>query len=215
VVIYPIDKGEDIVPAIDLKQSLKALYSASPQPQLVDVPPRKYLMIDGTGDPNTSDAFMAAVPSLYTLAYSLRAALKAAEGVAYKVMPLEGLWWVSDLKDFDYGDKSNWQWTLMISLPENTTSEMFDAARQTAKRKKPDLPLNSVRLETLNEGLSAQILHVGPFANEPATIERLDAFIQGQGYSYAGKHHEIYLSDFQRAAPEKLKTIIRYPVARR
>jgi hypothetical protein len=203
------------VTAVDLKQNLKSLYSAASHPQLVDVPPRKYLMIDGTGDPNTSGAFMTAIPTLYTLAYGLRAILKASQGVAYKVMPLEGRWWVPDLKHFDYGDRSNWQWTLMISLPEDATSEMFDAARQTAKRKKPDLPLNSVRLETLNEGLSAQILHVGPFANEPATIERLDAFIQAQGYSYAGKHHEIYLSDFQRAAPEKLKTIIRYPVARR
>ena len=158
---------------------------------------------------------MVAVPSLYTLAYGLRAILKTSQGVAYKVMPLEGQWWVPDLKDFDYGDRSNWQWTLMISLPEDATREMLDVARQTAKRKKPDLPLNNVRLETLHEGLSAQILHVGPFADEPATIERLDAFIQGQGYSYAGKHHEVYLSDFQRAAPEKLKTIIRYPVARR
>jgi hypothetical protein len=203
------------VTAVDLKQNLKSLYTATATPQIVDVPPRQYLMIDGIGDPNTSEAFMAAIPTLYTLAYGLRAILKASQGVAYKVMPLEGQWWVPDLNDFDYVDRSNWQWTLMISLPEDATSEMFDVARQTAKRKKPDLPLNNVRLETLHEGLSAQILHIGPFADEPASIERLNAFIKGQGYSYAGKHHEIYLSDFQRAAPEKLKTIIRYPVERR
>lgn len=200
--------------AVDLKQGLKSLYSAATQPQLVDVPPRKYLMIDGVGDPNTSEAFMAAVPSLYTLAYSLRAALKAGEGIAYKVMPLEGLWWVPDWQDFDNADRSNWFWTLMISLPDAVDTALFEQAYGSAKRRKPDLPLDNIRLETLHEGLSAQILHVGPFADEPATLERLDTFIKGQGYSYTGKHHEIYLSDFQRTAPEKLKTILRHPVER-
>ena len=200
---------------VDLKQSLKSLYSANVMPQVIEVPARNYLMIDGTGDPNSSLVFAAAVSSLYTLAYGIRAQLKDSSGIAYKVMPLEGQWWVPDLKDFDYGDKSNWQWTLMISVPDEATQAMFDTAHQTAKRKKPDLPLNSVRFEMLHEGLSAQILHVGPFADEPATIERLDAFIKSQGYSYRGKHHEIYLSDFQRAAPEKLQTIIRHPVERR
>lgn len=197
---------------VDLKQNLKSLYTAAVSPQVVEVPPRQYLMIDGAGDPNTSPQFAIAVSSLYTLAYGIRAQLKKEQGVAYKVMPLEGQWWVADLNDFDYGDKSNWLWTLMISLPDEATKDMFDTARQTARRKKPDLPLDNVRLEVLDEGLCAQILHVGPFANEPATIAKLEAFIKEQGFVYAGKHHEIYLSDFQRAAPEKLKTVVRYPV---
>lgn len=197
---------------VDLKQNLKSLYTAAVSPQVVEVPPRQYLMIDGAGDPNTSPQFAIAVSSLYTLAYGIRAQLKKEQGVAYKVMPLEGQWWVADLNDFDYGDKSNWLWTLMISLPDEATKDMFDTARQTARRKKPDLPLDNVRLEVLDEGLCAQILHVGPFADEPATIAKLEAFIKEQGFVYAGKHHEIYLSDFQRAAPEKLKTVVRYPV---
>src|SRR5690606_33330417 len=107
--------------------------------------------------------------------------LKNTQGVAYKVMPLEGQWWVQDINEFDYGDKSNWEWTMMISLPDEVTGAMFDAARQSAKRKKPGLPLDRVRLETLDEGLSVQILHIGPFADEPATIAKVDAFIAAQG----------------------------------
>jgi hypothetical protein len=200
---------------VDLQQNLKSLYSAARTPQLIEVPPRPYLMIDGHGDPNTAPQYKAAVAVLYALAYGIRAEIKTAQGVAYKVMPLEGLWWVDDIESFRYDDKSNWQWTLMISLPEAATSGMFEKARDTAQRKKPALPLDRVRLEALNEGLSAQILHVGPFADEPATIATLDAFIVSQGCAHAGKHHEIYLSDFQRAAPEKLRTIIRHPVVRR
>lgn len=198
--------------AVDLKQNLKALYGALPQPQFVDVPPRKYLMIDGRGDPNTSQAFQEAVPSLYTMAYSLRAAVKAVEGVAYKVMPLEGLWWVPEGQDYDQGDRSNWFWTLMISLPDTVDTSLFEKARDASMAKKRDLPINSVRMETLHEGLSAQIMHIGPFADEPATLAKLYAFIDAQGCGYRGKHHEIYLSDFQRTAPEKLRTIIRHPV---
>lgn len=200
--------------AVDLKQSLKSLYTAPSEPQLVDVPPRQYLMIDGKGDPNTSEAFMAAVPALYTLAYGLRAALKATEGVAYKVMPMEGLWWLPEGDDFDDSDRTNWFWTLMISLPDGVDAALFEQARDAAKRKKRDLPLDGVRIETLHEGLSAQIMHTGPFADEPETLAKLDAFITAQGLAYRGKHHEIYLSDFQRTAPAKLKTILRHPVER-
>ena len=200
---------------VDLKQSLKSIYTSTTTPQLVEVPPRSYLMIDGRGDPNTSEAFIVAVPSLYTLAYGLRAALKAAKGIAYKVMPQEGLWWVPDGEHFDNADRSNWFWTMMISLPDAVDVSLFEQARDTAKRKKPNLPLDDVRIDTLHEGMAAQILHIGPFADEPATIAKLDAFITVQGFGYRGKHHEIYLSDFQRAAPEKLRTIIRYPVARK
>lgn len=201
--------------AVDLKQNLKSLYTAAATPQLVEVPPRFYLMIDGRGDPNTATQYKEAVAALYTLAYGIRAEIKTAQGVAYKVMPLEGLWWVDEISAFRYDDKSNWKWTMMISLPDAVDSAQFERARSAAQRKKPTLPLNQVRLETLDEGLSAQILHVGPFADEPATIAKLDAFIAAQGCHHAGKHHEIYLSDFQRAAPEKLKTIIRHPVERR
>lgn len=198
---------------IDLKTTEKALYTAKAEPQLVDVPPRRFLAIDGSGDPNTAERYKLAVPALFTLAYGLRAAMKA-QGTVYTVMPLEGLWWVPAGQQFDYDDKSNWEWTLLIRQQDAADTAMLDEARRAARRKKPELPLEDVRLTTLDEGVSAQILHVGPFADEPATVARLNAFIAAQGCVYNGHHHEIYLSDFNRTLPEKLRTIIRYPVRR-
>jgi hypothetical protein len=130
------------------------------------------------------------------------------------VPPLEGLWWSDDTGDFLAGNKDAWEWTLMIMQPEFVTEEMLTKAVEELKAKKKTAGLDLVRLDTFNEGLSAQVLHIGPYAAEGLTIARLHAFIKDKGYEIRGKHHEIYLSDPQRTEPEKIKTIIRQPVAK-
>ncbi|MFB7799484.1 GyrI-like domain-containing protein [Isoptericola sp. NPDC056134] len=201
--------------SIDLKREPRYRYRATTTPAMVTVPPRPFLMVDGEGDPNTAPAYRAAVETLYPLAYALRAAVKAATGDAYTVMPLEGLWWADDMSTFSVAAKDEWRWTLMISLPDAV--EQVDAADVLARAvaaKRPPAG-DRVRLESYAEGDAAQVLHRGPFATEPATIERLHAFIDSERRVLRGRHHEIYLSDLRRTAPEKLRTLIRQPVAPR
>jgi hypothetical protein len=199
---------------IDYKKNLKSLYTASAkQPALVDVPSLSYLRIDGTGDPNTSSVYRHAVEALFSLSYTIKFAIKkGASAVDYAVMPLEGLWWVDDMRQFSVERKHEWKWTLMIMQPPVVTSSVVETCRSQLARKK-DLPsLSRVEFATFDEGKAAQILHVGPFTEEGPTIEKLHSFIDAQGLKLTGKHHEIYLSDIRRAAPEKWKTIIRQPV---
>lgn len=186
------------------------LYKATTAPAVVDVPERPYLMVDGHGDPD-GDAYKRAVEGLYAVSYAIRFALKK-EGLIYSVMPLEGLWWADDRSVFASGDRSAWRWTMMIHQPPQATREVVDAALAAARAK--GRRVDGVELRTLGEGTSGQILHVGPYATEPETIGRLLAHLHAHGYALAGEHHEIYLSDPRRSAPEKLKTIIRYPVSR-
>ncbi len=200
---------------IDLKKQFKHLYTASAkQPQVVDVPPLSYLAINGRGDPNTAQEYQDALAALYGLSYALKFGFKK-QGVDYPIMPLEGLWWVEDISQFDYGDKSNWQWMMMIMQPEIVNSNSVERACAELSRKKDLISLPKIRLETYHEGTSTQIMHLGPFSAEPPTIDRLHRFIDESGYVINNRHHEIYLSDFRRAAPEKLKTIIRYPVSKK
>jgi len=168
------------------------------KPELVEVPEQEFLMVDGKGDPD-GPVYAAAVAALYKPAYTLRFALKRA-GVDRKVAPLEGLWWSDNIADFAAGgDRSRWNWTMMIGLPP-------EAADLT-------VPVSEgVRRERFHEGLCAQARHIGPYATEPETLDRLHAFITDSGYAISGHHHEIYLSDPRRTAPERLKTILRYPV---
>lgn len=201
---------------LDLKREHKNLYTASATTvAVVDVPTLNYLMIDGSGDPNGSVEYAAAIQALFSLSYALKFAIKKAPQAAdYVVMPLEGQWWVDDLKSFSYTERSGWRWTAMVLQPEFVTAEHVAAQRIEVARKK-DLPaLERVRFEALSEGSSAQILHRGPFKDEPATIERLHSEIAARGLRLVGKHHEIYLTDVSRTAPDKLRTIIRQPVAR-
>ncbi|MGD8795052.1 MAG: GyrI-like domain-containing protein [Anaerolineae bacterium] len=203
---------------IDFKKTLKELYRP-PRDRfvVVDVPAMQFLMADGHGDPNTAPAYQEAVEALYALAYKLKFASKKELGQDYVVPPLEGLWWAEDMALFStMRDKSAWEWTMMIMQPEWITPAMFDAAvAQVAKQK--DLPaLPIIRLETYEEGLSVQILHLGSYDDEAPTLQRLHHdFLPENGYREAGKHHEIYLSDPRRVAPEKLKTVLRQPVAPR
>jgi hypothetical protein len=201
---------------LDLKKTFKSLYTASARvPALVEVPRLSYLMIDGRGDPNRSPAFQEAVEALFSLSYTLKFLIKKSPGgIDYGVMPLEGLWWAEEMKDFPTGSRDDWQWTLMILQPELVTGQLVGRAREQAAAKKELPAIERVRLETSEEGLSAQILHVGPFSEEGPTIARLHRFIEEQGLSLRGKHREIYLSDFRRTEPGRLKTIIRQPAAR-
>lgn len=198
---------------MDYKKMFKSLYTAPDKPALVEVPPLNYLMIDGQGDPNTAPIYSESVGTLYKLAYAIRFLMRDAHGLDFGVMPLEGLWWVEDLDEFSYSDKSNWHWTMLIMQPEVVTAEIVAAAREkvTLKHHPPLLP--QVRLARLAEGHSAQVMHHGPYADEKPTIDRLHAFIASQGLSPHLKHHEIYLKDPTRCAPEKLLTILRHPVA--
>ncbi len=198
---------------VDLKKDLKYFYTASPKAAaLVEVPRLSYLMAQGTGDPNTAPAFQQAVETLFKLSYALKFMVKKGQGLDYGVMPLEGLWYADDPMAFVTGKKDDWKWTLMILQPEYVTRELVNQAVEQVGTKKGAPPLSEVRLGAFCEGLSAQILHVGPYAEEAPTVARLHALIKEKGYHFGGQHHEIYLSDARRTAPEKLKTIIRQPL---
>jgi hypothetical protein len=204
------------MPALDVKKDLKQLFNPSAkEPSIVEVPPMNFLMVDGEGNPNTSIQYSETVQALYTLSYTLKFALKKGpEQFDYSVAPLEGLWWMDDMTRFSTETKDEWKWTMMIMQPLQVTPELLEKARAEAlKKKKLDI-INRVRLETFDEGLSAQIMHIGPYATEAPTIQKLHTFIHNSGYELRDKHHEIYLNDPNRTAPEKLKTIIRQPVSK-
>jgi hypothetical protein len=183
-------------------------------PVEVDLPDRTCLMIDGQGDPNGSEAFAEATQALYSTLYTLKFTLKKAvppRDVA--VRPLEGLWWTEGREAFDMTDRTAWRWTLLLALPDTVTPEDVTAAIAAARRKKPLSAFDQLRTETLREGRCIQIMHVGPYATEPATIAKLHAYAREHGLRPDGKHHEIYLGDPRRTAPERLRTVLRQPVA--
>lgn len=201
---------------IDYKKELKHLYNPSAKNvELVDVPRMNFLMIDGEGDPNTAKSFSDAIEALFSLSYTLKFMVKKGPlGIDYGVMPLEALWWADDMTAFRIGNKSAWKWTVMIMQPECITLDLALAAMQEVGRKKALAALPLARFEPFTEGPSAQIMHIGPFSEEGPTIEKAHAFITASGAKLSGKHHEIYLSDIRRAAPEKWKTIVRQPLSR-
>ena len=201
---------------IDFKKELKHLYDPpSKEVVTVDVSTINYLMIDGTGDPNTAPAYAAAVEALYALAYALKFMVKRSSiAIDYGVMPLEGLWWTEDMTTFSVEDKSNWLWTMMIMQPEFVTEALVSQALAEVKKKK--LPaLGLLRFTSYTEGKCAQIMHIGPFTTEGPTIARVHDYIETSGHALHGKHHEIYLSDIRRADPAKWKTVIRQPIRKR
>ena len=200
---------------IDYKKELKHLYRPSAKVvEIVDVPKMNFLMVDGEGDPNTSLPFQDAIDVLYPLSYALKFMVKRGEiGVDYGVLPLEGLWWADDMSSFSVADKEGWKWTLMIMQPDMVTGEMVREAKEQVRTKKNPVSLPLVRFEAYEEGKAAQTMHIGPFSEEGPTVEKVHSFIEESGSQRIGKHHEIYLSDIRRAAPEKLKTIIRQPMS--
>jgi hypothetical protein len=198
---------------MDLKKDLKDLYSpSSKDAELVRVPRFNYIMIDGSGDPNTSQEFQEAVHALYAAAYTLKFMIKKEKKVDYPVMALEGLWWADDMEVFMTGTRSDWKWTLMILQPKVVTKALFKKAVKAAIQKKGLAALEKLRLESMDEGLSVQIMHFGTYAEEGPTIQRLHAFARERFFELKGKHHEIYLSDPRKVSAEKRKTVIRQPV---
>ena len=204
------------MPATDLKKTLDVYQAKRGVFRLVDVPPRQYWMIAGAGAPNVSQAYADALAALYPIAYGVKFASRAQLGVDTVVMPLEGLWHAEDMASFtSRRDKSTWLWTMMIMVPDHVTAEMVEAAREKASAKKDASPsLSAVRLETFDEGLCVQTLHVGSYDDEAPVLEELHhRFIPGNGLEMRGIHHEIYLSDARRVEPARLSTILRQPVA--
>ena len=200
---------------IDYKKQLKHLYEPSTKKvEIVEVPQMNFLMVDGKGDPNTSQSFADAIEALYPVSYTLKFMVKKGKaGVDYGVLPLEALWWADDMSAFTTGNKDAWKWTLMIMQPEFITGDMVKTALAEVARKKKPVALPLVRFETFNEGKAAQIMHIGPFSEEGPTIEKVHSCIANNGSTRIGKHHEIYLSDLRRVAPEKWKTIVRQPMS--
>ncbi len=198
---------------IDFKKALPDLYTA-PRDRFVsvDVPAMQFVMVDGAGDPNTAPAYKQAIEWLYSTSYALKFAAKAAVKKDYAVPPLEGLWWADDPADFVTRRKDRWRWTMMIMAPEFFDRPMFEAAVEKSK-KKLGAPPASLRFERFDEGRCLQILHIGSYDDEAPTLARLhDEVMPSQGLTFAGRHHEIYLSDARRTEPAKLKTSLRQPV---
>ena len=198
---------------IDYKKELKHLYGPSAKaPVIVEVPPLRYLMVDGQGDPNSNPAYAEAVEALFAVSYAVKFLVKRSpQAVDYGVMPLEGLWWAEDMTRFSPAEKSDWLWTMMIMQPEVASDTVVAQALAEVAAKKKLPGVARLRFETLTEGTCAQILHLGPFTAEGPTIARLHAFIAERG-ALTGKHHEIYLSDIRKANPAKWKTVIRQPM---
>lgn len=200
---------------IDVKKDLKYLYNPSAKHvESVEVPEMNFLMVDGVGDPNTAQSFRDAIEALYPVSYTLKFMVKKGEmGIDYGVLPLEALWWSDDMSAFSTGNKDDWKWTLMIMQPEFITEKMVKEAMEEVKKKKMPVSLPLIRFETFREGKAAQIMHIGPFSEEGPAIAKIHKFIEENGSRSVGKHHEIYLSDLRRAAPEKWKTIVRQPMS--
>ena len=203
---------------IDFKKELKPLYQTSAKEVVqLEVPPGRFLMIDGKGDPNTAPDYAAAVEALFSISYTAKFILKKGpQALDYAVMPLEGLWWAEDMADFTKPNKDHWLWTMMILQPpfvdDATLATAIDKVRSKSAGETGKLAaLDQLRLEVFSEGLAAQILHIGPFSAEGPNIERVHQFIAAHG-GLRGKHHEIYLSDIRRADPSRWKTIIRQPM---
>ncbi|HWC70269.1 MAG TPA: GyrI-like domain-containing protein [Actinomycetota bacterium] len=204
------------VPKVDFRRELGDLYDAGDEPTMVEVPEIHFLMIDGHGDPNRSAEFRKAVEALYAVAYALKFRVRRLpDGVDFEIMPLEGCWWIPDARVWDFDDKSDWDWTLMVALPEVVTSELAADVKASVRERRRMATLDLVRFEPFEEGPCAHVLHRGPFSAERPTLERLYGFIKDRALMPVGKHHEIYLTDPQRTADEDLRTIIRQPVAPR
>lgn len=204
---------------IDYKKEMKMIYNPPRQKVgIVELPEMKFFTVSGMGNPNTSAQFREAVEALFSLSFAVKFALREPHGGAdYTVMPLEGLFHHDDIlqEDGTLREKEEWKWTLLIRQPDVATDELVRRAREQVEKKKRLPHLANVRFESFEEGLCAQIMHIGPFSEEKATVEKLLAFIQQNGYEPSGRHHEIYLSDWRRTAPEKMKTIIRQPIKRK
>lgn len=203
-------------PKADLKKTTPGYAARHGRFEVIELPPQRYLMIDGFGDPNTAQEYADALATLYPTAYALKFFSKRELGRDYTVPPLEALWWAEDMTAFTSArDKSQWHWTVMLLLPDWIVDEHVSDAASSASGKGAPL-IDRLRCERLDEGLCVQTLHIGSYDDEGPVLEEMhERFIPGNGLRPAGRHHEIYLSDPRRMAPAKLKTILRQPVVRR
>ena len=208
--------------AFDFKKEYRAYYMPASKPEIVEVPRANYLAVRGKGDPNEEGgAYQQAVSVLYTVAYTLKMSHKTDHRIDgffdYVVPPLEGLWWQENMDGVDYSDKSSFHWISVIRLPDFVAQQDVAWAVETASQKKK-LDCSSAEFLTVDEGLCVQMMHLGPFEDEPASVARMDACLAENGYvNDLGRtrlHHEIYLSDARKVAPEKWKTVIRHPIKR-
>ena len=201
---------------VDFKKDLKEFYSPPKKFVIVEVPEMQFLMVDGHGDPNVAQEYQDALGALYALAYKIKFMSKVQLRKDYVVPPLEGLWWAEDMETFTTArDKSRWDWTMMIMTPGWIDLEMFTSTLEAVQKGKNPSALEKVRMESYHEGLSVQIMHIGSYDEEGPTLMKLhQEFLPRNGYKENGKHHEIYLGDPRRVAPEKLKTVLRQPVMR-
>lgn len=197
---------------IDLRKELDLYRPRKGAIVEVEVPPLRYLMSDGHGDPNTSQAYADAVEALFSVSYTAKFMVKKGpQAIDYAVMPLEGLWWADDLSTFTGEDRTGWKWTMMMMQPDFVPEEVIMDAITQVREKKTLPAIEDLRLESFSEGRCAQVLHVGPFSDEGPVIERLHAHIEERS-ALSGKHHEVYLSDIRRADPKNWRTIIRQPM---
>jgi hypothetical protein len=212
-------KREKAMTKIDVRRELKQFYNPPiTQISIADVPAMNFIMIDGAGDPNKSREYQDAIESLYSISYAIKFMVKKEKSIDYSIMPLEGLWWTDDMNLFSPNNKAIWKWTSMIMQPEYVSEDLYNRVMEQVVKKKGLPSLSKSRFQSFLEGLSVQIMYIGLFAEEGATIEKLHNYIRENGYVFDGairKHHEIYLSDFRKTAPEKLKTVIRQPMARK
>lgn len=201
---------------IDFKKQCDSYQAKRGQFRVLDVPTMNYLMVDGHGDPNSSPEFADALEALYPVAYKLKFASKKEKGRDYVVPPLEALWWAEDVSVFTSArDKSQWDWTAMLIVPEWLNQDDVAAAVAIVESKNPPARIGDVRFESLTEDLCVQTLHIGSFDDEgPLIREMHEKFIPEHGLKLTRKHHEIYFSDFRKTAPEKLRTLIRQPVTK-
>ena len=209
--------------AFDFKKEYKEFYSPKNKPEIVNVPPANYIAVRGSGNPNEEGgAYQQAIGILYALAYTLKMSYKTDHKIEgffeYVVPPLEGFWWQDGVCGIDYSDKSTFNWISVIRLPDFVSEDDFEWAVKTAEKKKK-LDCSSAEFLTVDEGLCVQVMHTGPFDDEPATVELMDKYIEENGYvndfSDIRLHHEIYMSDARKVSPEKWKTIIRHPIRKK
>jgi len=205
------------MPKVDYKKDFKDLYLPKATPTIIDVPSMTFIMVDGKGDPKGKE-YQDAVSLLYALSYTIKMKGKDFPGYFdYTVFPLEGLWWDED-DVFDIDKRDDWHWISMIRQPEFVTPDIFKWTAELTQKKKPALDFSKARIETFNEGLCLQMMHLGPYAEEPETIDKMKTYMkQNEFTDMTGKdrkHHEIYLSDPNKAKPEKMKTVIRLPISK-
>ena len=205
-----------MIAKVDFKRAIDGYMARRGEFRIVEIPEHRYLMIDGHGDPNSSPEYTAALEALYPVAYKLKFASKRELGRDYVVPPLEGLWWADDMEAFTVArDKSLWDWTLMLLVPEWIEQPLIDEAVSLVRAGDSPRRLDEVRCESLTEGLCVQTLHVGSFDDEGPLLERMHGeVLRENGLELRGKHHEVYFSDVRRTAPEKLRTLLRQPVRR-